>query len=167
MNDYLDHIEESINSVLLSEMRMKASKFSDKYGEIMGPLVDNLVAIAMYPNSHAIQHWKQRAGSLVKRFVDLDIDPITQNCEENRLRILQRGVVEALNADYSAVKNHFKSVSEYYSNSNNQNGVMTPYAQYDICYEEQKDRIFNAIDAITKSVAKQDYESILTFMNNF
>ena len=102
MKDYIDYIiEESINKILLTEMGMDATKFADKYGEILDVLVDNLVSITMYPNSQAVPHWRQRVGALVKRFINLDINPKHRNKENYRLALLQSAVTETLNsADY-------------------------------------------------------------------
>ena len=168
MKDYIDYIiEESINKILLTEMGMDATKFADKYGEILDVLVDNLVSITMYPNSQAVPHWRQRVGALVKRFINLDINPKHRNKENYRLALLQSAVTETLNSDYSAIKNHYKSISAYYARPNNPNGILTPYAPYSVCYDEQKDSIINAVNKISDFVAKQDYESLLAFMEDF
>jgi hypothetical protein len=114
---------------------------TDKFGEVLDAIVDNLVCLCLYPDSQAVNHWRERVPALCKRFVDIDIDPLSKNKVEFRLNCLNEAVVEVLNQDYSAIKNHFKTVSEYYSNRPNQHDILTPYKPYEECYAENAERI--------------------------
>ena len=156
-----------INSFAVYEMGIKQERMSDKYGEIIGNVIDNLICICLYPDNPTVNHWRERASGLCKRFIDLNIDPIKKNTYKNRLNILSKGVEEELDSDYSAILNHFKSVSIYYANRPNKHDRLTPYKPYKDIYKENKDKIISAINEITKLVAAQDYEKLIKYINKF
>ncbi len=164
-------IAEEINSYLseelICEMAMKPQRMRDKYGEAVGAIVDNLVSICLYPTSPAVPHWKERAHGLCKRFVDIDITPISRNNPKDRLKCLNGAVNEILNDDYSAILNHFKSVTAYYANKPNPHERLTPYKPYQECYEENKNRVEKGIISLTKYIANQDYAGMVNYMSVF
>ena len=164
-------ITEEINSYLseelICEMAMKPQRMRDKYGEVVGAIVDNLVSICLYPTNPTVPHWKERAYGLCKRFVDIDIDPISRNNPEVRLNCSNSAVIETLNDDYSAILNHFKTVTAYYANRPNPHERLTPYKPYQECYEDNKDRVENGIISLTKYIANQDYAGMINYMGNF
>lgn len=164
----LDEVFDSFfKDELICEMAMKPGKLSDKYGEVVGAIVDNLVCICLYPDNMAVTHWGERSYGLCKRFVDIDVDPISKNKSEFRYKCLYKAVVEILNTDFSAIKNHFKSVSIYYANRPNPHERLIPQQSVEECYEENKERIKNGILMLTRFVAEQDYESIINYMDSF
>lgn len=158
-------IQERIEPLL--EMGMSASKLSDKYGEVVSSIIDNMVCICLYPDCPTIKHWKERITGLCNRFANMNIDPIKNNTFDYRLKILMVGVVETLDADYGALLNHFKNVSGYYANKKDKHDRLFPYKPYDICYEENKDRIISAIKNVTIYVAEQDLTKISKYMQAF
>ena len=170
--DYIDKIiAEEVDSFLkrelVCEMGMTYNRMYDKFGEVVNPIVDNLVCICLYPNCQAVTHWRERSYSHCKRFVDTDIEPLSNNNYDFRLNCLNEAIVETLNRDFSAIKNHFKSVSKYYANRPNRHDRLTPYKPYEECYVENADRVKNGILTIAQFVAKQDYEGLIEYMNTF
>ena len=148
-------------------MGMKPNRMKDKFGEVLDAIVDNLVCICLYPNSQAVSHWRERVPSLCKRFIDIDIDPLSKNNSEFRLNCLNEAVVEILNADFSAIKNHFKTVCMYYAKKQNQHDRLTPYKPYEECYKENADRMKEGVLTIIKFVAEQDYSGLIDYMDAF
>ena len=168
INGILDEVFDSfLNEELIYEMAMKPGRLSDKYGEVVGAIVDNLVSICLYPDNAAVAHWRERSYGLCKRFVDIDVDPISKNKVKYRYNYLYKAVVEILNTDFSAIKNHFKTVSIYYANRPDQHERLIPKQSPEDCYEENKERVKNGIITLTKFVAKQDYEGMINYMNSF
>ena len=170
--DYIDKIiTEDINSFLhhklVCEMAMKPNRMRDKYGEVLDAIVDNLVCICLYPNSISVQHWKERAHGFCKRFVDLDIDPISKNNAGFRWKCFNTAVVEVLNEDFSAIHNHFKTVANFYLNKKDPHDRLIPYKPYEECYKENADRVKNAVLTLTKFVTEQDYNGMVKYMNDF
>ena len=159
----VDHAEGNA----LNEMAMKPNKMCDKYGEILGAVVDNLVCICMYPTNPTVPHWRERAHALCKRFVDLNIDPISKNKPDFRYKWLSKAVAEILDEDYSAISNHFKTVSIYYAKKENPRERLVPYKPYEECYKENKDRVKNGVVLLTKYIAEQDYDGMVDYMNKF
>lgn len=167
VNIVTEEINSYLSEELIYEMAMKPQRIKDKYGEVVGAIVDNLVCICLYPNNPATAHWRERAYGLCKRFVDIDIDPINRNNPKYRLKYLNDAVTEILNKDYSAILNHFKTVAAYYANRPNIHERLTPHKPYQECYKENKERVKNGIIALTKYTANQDYEGMINYMNNF
>lgn len=166
--DFLEERDnEYIESHLLCEMAISPSKMSDKYGEVIGSVVDNLICICLYPDNPTVPHWKERAHGLCKRFIDLNISPANKNTSEFRLKCLSKGVLEELDDDYGAILNHFKSVSVYYSKKSNPHDRLTPYKPYKEAYEENKEKVKEGIVSLTKFVAEQDYDGMVEYMDNF
>ena len=166
-----DIISESIKTTvgkwLLCEYGMKPKRMADKFSEVLDAIVDNLVCICLYPNNPAIQHWRERTCGLCKRFVDMDIDPIRKNNPKDRLKYLSISVNEVLNKDFSALKNHFKTVSAYYGNKKNPNERIVPIIPYERSCQENAERIKKCIFALINGIANQDYEAILQYMETF
>lgn len=160
-------LDSFLNEELICEFRMKPKRMIDKYGDILDPIVDNLVAICLYPTHQTTTHWRERSYSLCARFANIDIDPIRNNTYEFRLKCLNKAVVEILNKDFSAIRNHFKSVSVYYAKKENPHERIYPYKPYNECYEENKEKVKAGIIAITEFVAKQDYNGLMEYMTNF
>ena len=146
---------------------MDRSTLSDKYGEVIGAILDNLVAICLYPNNPTIPHWKSRAMGLCQRFVNIDMVPLSNNNYEKRKDALEHGVYVELNPDYSAIKNHIKSVAAYYSNRSNEQDRLYPTMKVEKCYEEYTPILIKAIKTITEYVALQDNASLTKFVENF
>ena len=167
LKDY-DFIEERqnelINSYPIYEMAMKGGRMSDKFGEIIGSIVDNIACICMYPENPTIPHWKERTCGLCKRFIDINIDPLKNNTPDFRKKCLNKGVIEELDEDYGAVLNHFKSVSIHYSKKDDK---LIPYKPYEQCYNENKEQIDECINSIVKYVAEQDYEGLIEYIDKF
>lgn len=161
-------IDEAINRFLseqeITELAMKPDKMSDKYGEVVSAIIDNLVSICLYPKDATVSHWRGRIYSLCKRFIDLDIKP--KNTVKIRYNALIKGVKETLNDDYSAILNHFKSVSEYYFSQPKEKRLI-PIKEYNECYKDNKEKIINAIQYITKCVAEQNTKELISFMETF
>ena len=162
-----EEISSYLSKELICEMAMKPQKMRDKYGEVVGVIVDNLVSICLYPTNPTVPHWKERAYGLCKRFVDIDIAPISRNNPKVRLNCLKGAVIETLNDDYSAILNHFKTVTEYYACRPNPHERLTPCKPYYKCYEENKDRVEKGIISLTKYIADQDYAGMINYMSNF
>jgi len=162
-----EEIDSYISSNMIFEYAMKPFRMMDKYGEVVGAIVDNLVAICLYPDNPAVPHWRERAYGLCKRFVDIDLIPDRKNTTEYRMKTLSKSLTEVLNEDYSSILNHFKTVSEYYQNRPNPHERLIldkPYSEY---YIENKERIENGIVRLTEYVASQDYAGMIQFMNDF
>lgn len=160
-------IDSYLQDELLCEMAMKPSRMIDKYGEVLGAIVDNLVCICLYPDNPTVLHWRERAYGLCKRFVDIDIDPLKKNNIDFRYECLSKAVVEILNADFSAIENHFNSVSVHYANMSDPHKRLTPTKPVKECYEENKERVKNGVLALTKYVAAQDYAGMIKYMETF
>ena len=153
-----------LNESLICEMGMKASVMTEKYSEVIGVIVDNIVCICLYPDSPTIPHWKSRIVALCDRFIKLNIEPLSKNTTEYRYKTLMKGLFVELDKDYRAIRNHFKSVSTYYALKAKPN-TLVACKPYDECYYENKDRIESAIRQITECVANQNMEELLKFVN--
>lgn len=68
-NELLDDI------YIIDEMAMIPGSFTDKFGEGVSVITDNLVAICLYPDNPTVHHWRDRAGALCRRFTTVDITP--------------------------------------------------------------------------------------------
>lgn len=167
IKDFLEENEINFMGTLLLEMAMSPSRMSDKYGEVIGSIVDNLVSICLYPDNPTVPHWRERAHGLCKRFIDIDITPANKNTYQQRLKCLTSGVIEELDNDYGAILRHFKSVSIYYSKRPNKHDILTPYKPYEQAYRENKERVQNGIIKLTDCIAKQDYVGAIDFMEIF
>lgn len=163
----MDEINSFLQTNLICEMGMKPNRMKDKFGEVLDAIVDNLVCICLYPNSQAVTHWRERAASLCKRFIDIDIDPLNKNNFGFRLKCFNDAVVEILNVDFSAIKNHFKTVCNYYAKRPNQHDRLKPYKPYEECYEENANRVKEGVLTIVKFVAEQDYGGLIDYMDTF
>ena len=158
---------EVLSEEMLLEFGMKAQRMTDKYGEVLGDVVDNLICICIYPDNLTIPHWKNRAGGLCRRFAEINIEPIKKNTFETRYKALTKAIDEIFDKDFGALKNHFKSIKTYYANRPNTHDRILPYKPIEECYTENKDKIINTIFKMTEFVAKQDYESLILFINDF
>lgn len=166
-----DVIRESVENILhenslITEMAMPAAKMSDKYGEVVSSIIDNMACICLYPNNQAVTHWRNRVPALCKRFIDLDIDPLSNNTPDYRYTVLMNGVIETLNENYGAILNHFKTVATYYA-SRPKPDTIRPIKDYNICYQENAERMEHGIKEITKFVANQDIVSLTDFIETF
>lgn len=163
-NRFFDSIR---NKEIISEMPISQKDMAEKYAEVIGVVVDNLVCICLYPSSPTVSHWRERACGLCKRFVDLNISPLKKNNSEFRYRCLNKALMSELDADFGAVANHFRSVSAYYAKKADPKERLFPYKPYDKAYGENKERIENAVIALTRYVAEQDYSGMIDYMENF
>lgn len=173
-----DHLTQIIHGVLtevydtphkgqLNELGMDRSTLSDKYGEVIGAIVDNLVAICLYQDNSTVPHWKSRAMGLCQRFVNIDMVPLSNNNYKKRKKALEHGVSVELNHDYSTIKNHIKSVAAYYAHRSNEQDRLYTTKNIEECYEEYMPILIDAVKTITEYVAQQDNASLTTFIENF
>ena len=161
-----DSVNRILNEDLITEMAITPSRMVDKYGEAISAIIDNMVCICLYQNNPTIPHWKSKISGLCKRFIDLDINPLSNNKPDYRYRILMKGVYETLNEDYSAILNHFKSTAQYYAKQPKPNTIL-PLKPYQECYQENKEKIEKGIEYITQCVANQDMTALTTFVEMF
>lgn len=166
-DDFLQERDDNLLMTPVFEMAVAPKKMSDKYGEVVGSIADNLICICLYPDNPTVPHWKERTHGLCKRFIDLDINPNNKNTSENRLKCLMKGVVEELNEDFSALRSHFRTVSIYYSSRPNPHDRLTPVKPYQTICDENFDRVVESIKTITGFVSEQDYEGLIEYMSNF
>lgn len=161
-----DSVNRILNEDLITEMAISPSRMVDKYGEAISAIIDNMVCICLYQNNPTIPHWKSRISGLCERFIDLDINPLSNNKPDYRYRILMKGVYETLNEDYSAILNHFKSSAQYYAKQPKPNTIL-PLKPYQKCYQENKKKMEKGIEYITQCVANQDMTALTTFVEMF
>ena len=161
-----DSVNRILNEDLITEMAIAPSRMADKYGESISAIIDNMVCICLYKNKPTIPHWKSRISGLCKRFIDLDIKPLSNNKPDYRYKILMKGVHETLNEDYSAILNHFKSTAQYYAKQPKPNTIL-PLKSYQECYQENKEKMEKSIEYITQCVAIQDMDALTTFLEKF
>lgn len=167
LNSY-DIFEEDYYNIMnnpLYEMSISSKRLYNKFSEVVGNIIDNLICICLYPNNPTVPHWKERSYGLCQRFIDINLD--NKNTFNNRYKILNKAVIECLDNDYKALLNHFKNVSIYYANRPNIHDRLTPYKSYQDVYNENKDRVVIGILKIIEYVAYQDYEGLIQYMNNF
>lgn len=141
--------------------------FSDKYFDVLDIIVDNLVNICLYPDCAKIPEWKEETRKLCERKMKLDIGQEAQNTPENRLMWLNKAVADALNDDFSALRNHFKSQCIVYTHHLNPDDNLTPYKPWEVAYEENKERVRSAVRDITKFIASKDADSLVELIKKF
>lgn len=162
-NPYLSLV---LNEELLLEMGMKRGKFSDKFGEIVGELSNDLISICIYPNNTAINHWKGCAIGLCEKFISQDIDPRKSNTEEIRKECLTNGLYETLNEDFSALLKRFEGVITKYSRKTG-NEKLTPILPLEEAYRKFKPIISSVLLILVDEIAKQNFEGVRTAIENF
>lgn len=157
-------ISESLTASMLTELGMDKGKLSDKYGEVIGAVSDNLICLCLYPGSQAVAHWKSRIPALCERLLFMNLIPSRTNKPEYRFKILWKGVTETFDEDFGALLNRFKGIDGYYKARPNQHDRLTPVKPYKVCYEENRAWIEEALKAITEYVAKQDMEGLRSYV---
>lgn len=141
--------------------------FADKYFDALGIIVDNLVNICLYPDCTKIVAWKEETRALCENIMKLDIGQESKNTTDNRLKWLSKAVADALNDDFSAIRNHFKSQSIYYTHNSNPDDNLTPCKPWEAAYEESKGRVETAVKALTRFVAAKDADALADFIKNY
>ena len=169
--DYYDKIisetvHELLGKKLMLEYAMDSQRMLDKYSEVLHAIVDNLVCICLYPNNPTIPHWKSRIVGLSKKFIDTNIKPKSKNNFADRLKIFNDAMEEVLDEDYSALLNHFKSVSVYYGMKNDPHERLKPYKPYEEAYAENRQHIIDCLSNILSYTAAQDIGKLTTFVRD-
>ena len=118
----------------------------------------------MYPDDPTVEHWKSRAYGLCKKYTELNIDPLSKNNYQSRLKILMNGVEEILDPDYGAIENHFKTVKAYYDSRPKPHERLKPYSGWKENHANDVERVKSGIITLTEYTAKQDYESMINYM---
>lgn len=168
INDIIsEELYHYLNKELIVEFGMNGDKFGEVYFDVLNAIVENLVSICLYPDNPTVPHWRGRAAGLCKKLCNTDLVPLKRNKADIRFKILKKQIVIALNQDYSALENHFKSINSYYSHRDNPHDNLIPYVPWNQAYEENKGRVVNAINVLTNLIAEQDYDRIKEFMNDF
>ena len=175
----IDLNEEMINSIiheelhhyltkeLLKEYKWTSKEMTDNYSDILCAIVENLVCLCLYPSDRTVPHWKGRIIGFCTKLATTNIKPNNKNTPSERLTVLQKGVEKSLDDDYGALAYHFKDVANFYATKENPHQRLKPYKPWNECYEENKDKVINAIKVLTELIAFKNSEQIREFIMSF